>query len=146
MSYKYLLRHCYDMRLKFFPAVRTGSYQWITKISMCFLLGIQILLCIRWADGIRGLDILYLFPWCFAAGIVLSTQFTAMSTCAPDHQIASATAVFHLCQRFGSICGTSMGAAALRWSFRTQLEHNLKAFDIGDRVQVRSIILLNWVS
>lgn len=51
---------------------------------------------VRWANGIHGVELLYVFPWAVGSGLLLSAQFLALTICSPKEQMASSTAVYYL--------------------------------------------------
>lgn len=80
---------------------------------------------VRWANGIHGVELLYVFPWAVGSGLLLSAQFLALTICSPKEQMASSTAVYYLSQQVGMIIGTSVSTAALQQLFRLRLDVDL---------------------
>lgn len=100
---------------------------------------------VRWANGIQGVEVHYCFPWAMGSGMLLSTQFIALTICSPEGQMARATAVYYLSQQVGQIIGTSVSTAALQQLFRRRLDIKLGSIPLPKKDQVNIVlaILLN---
>lgn len=86
----------------------------------------HLLIALRWRHGTNVWESSYVFPAGLGAGMVLSTQFIALSASAPRPQLATAMGMYYLCQQFGRILGVSLSTAILRIDFRRTLERRLE--------------------
>ena len=78
---------------------------------------------------------LYIFPVGLSFGIVLSTQFMALSASTPKPQMAIAISVYYLSQEVGYIAGVGLSSAFIRMDFRHTLMRRLA--NLPDRDSVR---------
>lgn len=99
----------------------------------------QIIMIVRWRNGIHGLEIHYCFPWAIGSGLLLSAQFIALSVRSPSEQMASATAVYYLSQQIGLIIGTSVSTAGLQRLFGYRLEIRLVDLVPSEKTKVVSV-------
>ncbi|KAJ5643392.1 MFS general substrate transporter [Penicillium longicatenatum] len=103
-----------------------------------------IIMVIRWANGIKGFEIYYSFPWTVGGGILLSAQFVALAVRCPD-QMANATAIYCLVQQVGQIVGTSASTTVLQQLFGLRLGVNLSDA-LPEKTQIIQKLLQNYGS
>lgn len=115
---------------------RTVNYRKLYPSALAVSVGSLLLMMLRWANGIQGIEVYYCFPWAIGSGLLLSAQFLALTICSPEGQMASATAVYYLSQQIGQIIGTSVSTVALQRLFRLRLELGLGDVPSDQKVQV----------
>ncbi|KAJ5780601.1 MFS general substrate transporter [Penicillium paradoxum] len=123
---------------------KTIQYQKLSLVAIAGSVLSQLLMVLRWANGIQGIEVYYCFPWAMGSGLLLSAQFIALTICAPEDQMASATAVYYLSQQVGQIIGTSVSTAALQGLFRLRLDIGLGDIPLHERTQFIKEILKDY--
>jgi hypothetical protein len=123
---------------------RTIKYRKVSLIAIAGSLGSQLLMILRWANGIQGVEVYYCFPWAMGTGLLLSAQFLALTICSPEEQMASATAVYYLSQQVGLIVGTSVSTAALQQFFRIRLQFGLADIPVSHKDEVPLTFILSF--
>ncbi|KAJ6096443.1 MFS general substrate transporter [Penicillium sp. IBT 16267x] len=120
----------------------SAKYRRESLIGVTISAASLILMVIRWANGIKGFEIYYSFPWTVGGGILLSAQFLALTVRCPD-QMANATAIYCLVQQVGQIVGTSASTSALQRLFGLRLGVNLDDA-LREKTQIIQKLLQNY--
>lgn len=115
---------------------RILQYRKISLVAIVIMLASQLLMVVRWANGIQAVEVYYCFPWAVGCGMLFTAQFVALTICSPKEQMASATAAYYLSQQVGQIIGTSVSAMALQHLFRFRLDIWLGDIPLSKRIQV----------
>ncbi len=115
---------------------RTVNYRLVSLIGVAVCATSLTVMIIRWADGIKGAEVYYGFPWAVGCGILLSAQFLELTVQSPPEQMANATAIYCLVQQVGQIVGTSGSAAALQQLFGVRLGVNLDGTPLPKKTKV----------
>lgn len=115
---------------------RTVVYRKVSLIGVAACVASLTVMIIRWANGIKGVEVYYGFPWAVGCGILLSAQFLALAVRSPPEQMANATAIYCLVQQVGQIVGTSGSTAALQQLFRLRLGVNLDDTPLPKKIKV----------
>ncbi|CEO58558.1 hypothetical protein PMG11_03271 [Penicillium brasilianum] len=123
---------------------KTVKYRKVALIAISISILSQFVMIVRWANGIQGLEVHYCFPWATGSGMLLSAQFIALTICAPEGQMASATAVYYLSQQVGQIIGTSVSTAALQQLFRRRLDIDLGSISLPRKDQLIDDIVKDY--
>ncbi|KAJ6143007.1 MFS general substrate transporter [Penicillium samsonianum] len=121
---------------------KTIKYRQLSLVAIAVSLASLILMIVRWANGIHGLEVYYCFPWAMGSGILLSTQYLALTICSPEGKLASATAVYYLSQQVGQIIGTSVSTAALQQLFHFRLDIDLGNTSLSNKNHVNIVLTL----
>lgn len=82
---------------------------------------------------------MYLLPFCFGAGMLLSAQFIGLTACSPKEQLASFIGIYNFFQQIGAIVGTSLGSTVTRILFQHRLWTDLPGFE-GKQTVIEKII------
>lgn len=82
---------------------------------------------------------MYLLPFSFGAGMLLSAQFIGLTACSPKEQLASFIGIYNLFQQIGAIVGTSLGSTGTRILFQRRLWTDLPGFE-GKQMVIEKII------
>ncbi|KAJ5243419.1 MFS general substrate transporter [Penicillium citrinum] len=119
----------------------TVKYRKLSLVAISVSALSQIIMIVRWKDGIHGPEISYCLPWAMGSGMLLSAQFISLTIWSPPEQMAKATAVYYLSQQIGLVFGTSISATALQRLFGHQLGHNLVDIHEPEKTKVINHLL-----
>ncbi|KAI9791588.1 MAG: hypothetical protein M1816_003674 [Peltula sp. TS41687] len=112
-----------------------SRYKKLTLGAVAIAILAHLLVTLRWRHGTNIWEAQYVVLVGVGFGVVLATQFLALTASAPKAQLATAIGMYYLSQQFGEILGVSIAATILRIDFRNTLRRRL-----GDRPDAERII------
>lgn len=121
-------------RLMWNVLLRTYHYKKMSILALIAESIIYLLIAWRWFAEVNQWEALYTFPLGFAFGIVLSSQFIAMSVSVPKTHLGTAVSIYFLSQQVGIIAGTGISTGVVQVLLRHNLMRQLK--DYPDRNSV----------
>lgn len=114
----------------------SGRYILYTKFGIILACSSFFLMLIRWVlHEPKMWEIAYSFFSSVGLGMILSSQFTALSAAKPDENAATSVTTFYLCQQIGFMAGVTSSRSLVR----SAIENGLKA-TLGENTASQELI------